>query len=163
MEVIKKEINLQCYTSTSELSVADRNLLAEAKEALKTAYAPYSKFYVGCALLLANGVVVRGSNQENIAFPSGLCAERVAIFYAGAQYPDIAIIAMAITVKAADYVVDKPAMSCGACLQSLSEYEMKQKQPMRTILQGETGDIYISEQGTLSFLPFQFVMDELRR
>jgi len=163
MDLIKKEIVLQSYEAISDLDAADQMLLQEAKEALKTAYAPYSKFYVGCALLLANGKIVRGSNQENIAFPSGLCAERVAVFHAGSEYPDVLITGMAITVKAADYLVAQPAMSCGACLQSLSEYEMKQRQPIRTILQGETGAIFISEQGTRSFLPFQFEMEQLKR
>lgn len=163
MNLIKKEVVLQCFASIAELTEADRNLLQEARKALKTAYSPYSKFNVGCALLLANGKIVKGSNQENIAFPSGLCAERVAIFYAGSEFPGEAILAMAITVKATDYIVSAPAMSCGACLQSICEYESKQGLPIRTILQGETGDIYISEQGTLAFLPFQFKMDALKR
>ncbi len=163
MELIKKESVLQRYASITNLTENDANLLIEAREALKSAYAPYSKFNVGCALLLANGKIVKGSNQENIAFPSGLCAERVAIFHAGSEYPDVTILAMAITVKADDFVVSSPGMSCGACLQSICEYEAKQNQPIRTILQGETGDIYISELGTLAFLPFQFKMDELKR
>ncbi len=163
MDLIKKELVLQRYATAEEMPEADQMLLMEAKQALRTAYAPYSKFFVGCSLLLGNGKIVRGSNQENIAFPSGLCAERVAIFHAGSEYPDMPILAMAITVKATDYLVDSPAMSCGACLQSISEYETKQQQPIRTILQGETGDIYIAEQGTLAFLPFQFKMDVLRK
>ncbi len=163
MDLIKKEILLQRYTSAAELTAADRTLLNAAKDAIQLAYAPYSAFYVGCALLLANGEIIKGSNQENIAFPSGLCAERVAIFYAGSTYPGVTIVSMAITVKATEQVVAEPAMSCGACLQSISEYEMRQKQPIRTILQGEIGDIYISEIGTRSFLPFQFEMESLKR
>ncbi len=162
MEEISKKSVVQKYASEGELPEEDRSLLQEAKAAVPTSYAPYSKFHVGCALLLANGKVIRGSNQENIAFPSGLCAERVAIFYAGATYPDVPVVAMAITAKAEDYEVKMPVMSCGACLQSISEYEMKFHQPIRMILQGETGDIYIAE-GTKTFLPFQFWVEELKR
>lgn len=153
---------MQSLSSDAELSIEDRSLLAEAKKALDTAYAPYSKFRVGCAVKLANGKVVMGSNQENIAFPSGLCAERVAVFHAGATYPGVSIESIAITVKADDYVVDKPVMSCGACLQSMSEYELRQQQPIRVILQGETGEIYLAN-GLRTFMPFMFWIDELRK
>jgi cytidine deaminase len=111
-------------------------------------------------LLLDNGVVIQGSNQENIAFPSGLCAERVAVFSAGAQYPDVPIIAIAITVKAEDYEVKNPITSCGACLQSMSEYEVKFNRPMRIILRGETGAIWVAE-GLKTFMPFMFYVEEL--
>ncbi|MBC7383691.1 MAG: cytidine deaminase [Bacteroidia bacterium] len=163
MDQIKKESVLLRFSNIEELTQSDRKLLLLAREAVDSSYAPYSKFYVGCALLLANGVVIKGSNQENIAYPSGLCAERVAIFYAGSTYPDVAVIAMAITAKANLYEVKSPVMSCGACLQSISEYEVKFKQPIRTILQGETGEIYVSEKGTAAFLPFQFFIEELKR
>lgn len=162
MDQIKKESVLIRYSSINELSTADQFLLNEAKQAAEKAYAPYSKFNVGCALLLENGVLVRGSNQENIAYPSGLCAERVAIFYAGSEYPDVPVLTMAITVKAQNYIVDEPIMSCGACLQSISEYEMKFDKPIRMILQGETGEIFISENGTHAFLPFQFFVKQLK-
>lgn len=162
MEEIKKESVVLKYSSFEELPDADKALLLQARESVKTSYAPYSKFHVGCALRLNNGKVIQGSNQENIAYPSGLCAERVAIFSAGANYPDQPVQAMAITVKADDYVVDEPIMSCGACLQSMSEFEIKFKQPMRIILQGETGDIYVAE-GLRTFMPFMFWVDELKR
>jgi len=162
MEEIKKESVVQKYSSFDELPDADKALLLQARESVKTSYAPYSKFHVGCALRLNNGKVIHGSNQENIAYPSGLCAERVAIFSAGANYPDQPVQAIAITVKADDYVVDEPIMSCGACLQSMSEFEMKFEQPMRIILQGETGDIYVAE-GLRTFMPFMFWVDELKR
>jgi cytidine deaminase len=162
MEYIKKESIVQRYNSIEELPQADQQLLTDAKAAVKGAYAPYSKFNVGCALRLTNGIVVKGNNQENIAYPSGLCAERVAIFYAGATYPDIPVESMAITVKANGYVVNEPIMSCGACLQSMSEYELKYHKPMRIILQGETGDIYVAE-GLRNFMPFMFWVDELRK
>ncbi|MFN5885776.1 MAG: cytidine deaminase family protein, partial [Bacteroidota bacterium] len=116
MEEIRRESVVKRYASYAELSHEDVALLKEAKEAVHNSYAPYSQFYVGCALLLQNGVVIKGSNQENMAYPSGLCAERVAIFHAGATYPDVPVMAMAITVKAADFEVKEPIMSCGACL-----------------------------------------------
>ena len=91
MSEIRRESVLKRYTDINELSTSDRDLLQEAKNAVETSYAPYSNFHVGCALQLNNGVIVKGSNQENIAYPSGLCAERVAIFSAGANYPNEAV------------------------------------------------------------------------
>lgn len=161
MSEIRRESILKRYTDINELNETDRMLLAEARKAVATSYAPYSNFHVGCALQLNNGVIVKGSNQENIAYPSGLCAERVAIFSAGATYPNEAVKTMAITVKADKFKVTEPIMSCGACLQSMSEYEIRFKQPMRVILQGETGDIYIAE-GLKNFMPFMFWSDELK-
>lgn len=161
MEEIKKISTIQSYAHEDELPIADKRLLDLARQAVESSYAPYSHFHVGCALELNNGTIIKGSNQENIAYPSGLCAERVAVFSAGANYPNEPIKSIAITVKAQDYVVNEPIMSCGACLQSMSEYELKFKQPMRVILQGETGDIYIAE-GLKTFLPFMFWVDELK-
>ncbi|MCZ2140692.1 MAG: cytidine deaminase [Bacteroidia bacterium] len=162
MEEIKKESILIQYNSIQELDEVDRALLLKAKEAVHTSYAPYSKFHVGCALQLNNDVIITGSNQENIAYPSGLCAERVAIFSAGATYPDQPVKTIAITVKAEDYIVTEPIMSCGACLQSMSEYEIKFKQPIRVLLQGEKGVIYVAN-GLRTFMPFMFWVDELKR
>jgi cytidine deaminase len=161
MEEIKKESVIRKYASVSELDENDRQLLEQAKRAVSTSYAPYSKFHVGAALILENGVVISGSNQENIAYPSGLCAERVAIFHAGAAYPDVPVVAMAVTAKAEDFEMKEPVMSCGACLQSMSEFELKFGRPIRIILQGETGDIYIAE-GLRTFMPFMFWVNELR-
>lgn len=162
MKEIKKESVVLQYDSEEELNESDRQLLQLAKEAVHTSYAPYSKFHVGCALRLNNGVIVKGSNQENIAYPSGLCAERVAIFSAGASFPNEPVHSIAITVKADGYEVNEPIMSCGACLQSMSEFEIKSKQPMRIILKGETGVIYVAE-GLRTFMPFMFWVDELKR
>lgn len=161
MEIITKESVLKKYNTTAELTTDDQQLLDLAKKAIATSYAPYSKFHVGCALLLNNGVIVSGSNQENIAYPSGLCAERVAIFSAGANYPNVPVKAMAISVKAEQFEVKEPIMSCGACLQSLSEYEIKFNQPMHIILQGETGAIYVAD-GLSTFMPFMFWLNELQ-
>ncbi len=161
MEEIRKESVVKKYDSYTELEEGDMALLKLAKEAVHSSYAPYSKFHVGCALRLKNGKIIKGSNQENIAYPSGLCAERVAIFHAGSEYPDEPVMAMAITVKADDYEVKEPITSCGACLQSMSEYELKFNQPIRVILQGETGAVWIAE-GLRTFMPFMFWVDELK-
>lgn len=161
MEEIRKESVLYKFSKPEDLTELDRQLLQKAKEAVTTSYAPYSRFHVGCALVLENGVVVKGSNQENIAYPSGLCAERVAIFHAGSAYPDVPVKAMAITAKAESFEIKEPVMSCGACLQSMSEYELKFNKPIRIILQGETGDIYIAE-GLKTFMPYMFWQEELR-
>ncbi len=160
MEIIKKEAIIHKYNSETELTEEDQNLLLKANEAAKNAYAPYSKFNVGCALLLENGEIVLGNNQENIAYPSGLCAERTAIFYAGANFPKTPIMAMAITAFSNNYEVNQPVMPCGACLQSISEFELRFTNPIKIILQGNIGPIYIAN-GINTFLPFQFFIKEL--
>jgi len=162
MDKIKHESILYTYTHPNELKQEDRTLLLEAKAAVNNSYAPYSKFHVGCAVLLENGIIIRGSNQENIAYPSGLCAERVAIFHAGASFPDVPVKSIAVTVKAENYIVNNPITSCGACLQSMSEFELKFNKSIRIILQGETGIIWIAE-GLRTFMPFMFWVDELRK
>ena len=161
MHKITKVIELETYPNEEFLNEQDAMLLKRAKEVLLNAYAPYSKFLVGCALLLQNGEIVIGSNQENAAYPSGLCAERVAVFYAGAAFPNQKIIAMAITAKSPSKQLNYPIPSCGACLQSLSEYEKRYQTPIRTILQGETGEVYVAANGTQTVLPFQFSAKEL--
>ena len=124
-----KEINistqLQVYDDSSELTEDIQSLMKAAVKARENAYAPYSKFNVGAALLLDNGEVVIGSNQENASYPSGLCAERTAVYYAGAKYPNSKIIKMAITASSQNQITDSPIPPCGACRQSISEYEIK--------------------------------------
>lgn len=163
METIRKTSEIKSFATRWQLSDTEQRLLEAAREAMTQAYAPYSGFQVGCALLLKDGTVVTGNNQENIAFPSGLCAERVAIFAAGANHPGATITHMAITAHASEFEVAQPVLSCGACLQSISEYERRQGLPIRIILQGETGPVWIAEQGTQTFLPFQFHVKELRK
>ncbi len=160
MEIVKRESIIQQFDNMEELNNASKNLLLSAKEAAKNAYAPYSKFNVGCALLLENGEIILGNNQENIAYPSGLCAERTAVFYAGANFPNIPIKMLAVTAFAKSYEVSQPVMPCGACLQSMSEFELRFSKPIEIILQGNSGPIYVAE-GTKTFLPFQFFIKEL--
>jgi len=130
-------------------------LMDQAIEARGNAYAPYSNFQVGAAVLLENGVIVLGNNQENAAYPSGLCAERVAIFYAGANYPGVAIKAVAISANAALQPLEKPAAPCGNCRQSMAEYEQKQQSPMAVFFMGASGSVILCES-VLHLLPFAF-------
>ncbi len=132
---------LEIYESLEELSKVDQKLMRTAVEARKNAYAPYSNFQVGAALLLENGEVVIGNNQENACYPAGLCAERVAIFQAGAKYPGVVITSIAISATSMNYQVDTPAAPCGNCRQSISEYEVKQKQPIQLLMMGEVGEV----------------------
>nr|WP_320118489.1 cytidine deaminase [uncultured Marinifilum sp.] len=125
------------YDSIEELSQEDQLLVNNAKEAAHRSYAPYSKFNVGAALQLENGEIVQGNNQENSAYPSGLCAERVAIFYANAQYPDIPVKAIAITARSNGSFSERPIPPCGSCRQVLLETEDRYKQPIKVILYGE--------------------------
>lgn len=141
MQKQKLSFELTIFDECAELSQGDQDLISRAVAARKNAYAPYSKFQVGSAVLMENGQVVIGSNQENASYPSGLCAERVAVFQAGALYPGVSIKTVAITASSINHVVDSPAAPCGNCRQSMLEYETKQKQPIRLLLMGETGKV----------------------
>jgi cytidine deaminase len=141
--------------SLSELEVADRELLEKAAEACDSAYAPYSSFQVGAALLLENGEIVCGSNQENAAYPSGLCAERVAMFAASAQYPGVAFKSIAITAKSKKFSINYPVSPCGACRQVMAEYENLGKNSFKVLLKGEHGKIIIV-RNISSLLPLAF-------
>ncbi len=140
--------------SPLDLDPEDRDLLFEAHEAASKAYAPYSSFQVGGAVRLANGVVVRGSNQENMAYPSGMCGERVAVFAAGAQHPDVVMTAVAIASPSPNALAHA-FMPCGGCRQVLVEAERRQGIPLRIILQVRDEDVMISESA-LNLMPFAF-------
>lgn len=143
------------FESVEQLPNDIQNLMAEAIAIRKNAYAPYSKFRVGAALLLDNGKIVLGSNQENAAYPSGLCAERVAVFQAGAVYPDSKILKMAITAASDTNQTTSPIPPCGSCRQSIAEYEIKQEAPIEIYFMGEIGVIYKSDS-LKNLLPFMF-------
>ena len=149
------------YESQAELNEEDNRLIIEAKESMKNAYAPYSHFHVGAAVLLENGIIQRGNNQENAAYPTGLCAERVAIFAAGANFPGIPIKMIAVTASSKQFHVDKPVAPCGACRQAIAEYEHLHKKNIRVIMSGETGKV-IAADSISSLLPFQFNGDDLK-
>jgi len=143
------------FENVSQLTLNDRNLMEKAVEAREKAYAPYSNFKVGCALLLDNGEIVLGNNQENAAYPSGMCAERVAIWKAGSEYPNMKVKKLAITAASATIKVTKPVGPCGACRQTLSEYEINQKENIEILFMGEVGEI-VKMDSLLSLLPFSF-------
>jgi len=147
--------NFYIYNSQSELDKDDRQLMAEAHKAVANAYAPYSHFHVGAAVLLSNGEVVLGNNQENAAYPSGMCAERVAIWSAASRFPDEKVMKIAIAVKSSMKEVTKPVAPCGACRQTLLEYEVKQKTPISIFFMGETGKV-IKSNSLNDLLPFTF-------
>ena len=129
-------IDYQEFSSVSEMTPEDQELVAAAIEAQKGSYSPYSHFQVGAALKLANGLIVRGANQENAAYPSGLCAERTAMFWAGANYPDIPMDTLAIAGSDHGVLCESPASPCGACRQVMAEYQKKHGNPMKIILVG---------------------------
>lgn len=124
------------FDSIDELEAKDRELAQAAVEATAQAYAPYSKFNVGAAVLFEDGVIVKGANQENAAYPSGLCAERTALFYASASRPDKAMVAIAIAAGQDGQLCDMPATPCGACRQVMAQYQLKSGLPMRVLLVG---------------------------
>jgi len=155
MRKIEVSTSATIYTDISELSVEDNQLMVKAIEARKKAYAPYSKFNVGAALLLENGEIILGNNQESAAYPSGMCAERVAIWKAGSMYPEMKIKKLAITASSTITKVDKPIGPCGACRQTLSEYEINQKEPFSVLFMGEFGEV-VKTESLLSLLPFSF-------
>lgn len=154
-----KEINIttkfDVFENVNELPKDIQSLMTEAIEIRKKAYAPYSQFRVGAAILLDNGKIVLGSNQENAAYPSGLCAERVAIFYAGANYPEAKILKIAISATSDINVNTTPIPPCGSCRQSIAEYESKQESPIEMYFMGEIGEIYKSDS-LKNLLPFTF-------
>lgn len=155
MKKIEINTSFTAFQSVKELPQEVADLMQKAIEIRKKAYAPYSKFKVGAALLLDNGQIVLGSNQENAAYPSGLCAERVAIFHSGAIYPDAKIIKMAISAASDTNPTLTPIPPCGGCRQSISEYEFKQNTPIEVYFMGESGEVYKSDS-IKNLLPLSF-------
>jgi len=152
---IKIEINLEVFESVSELPISIQNLMNKAHEARKNAYAPYSNFGVGAALQIDSGEIITGNNQENAAYPSGLCAERVAIFYAGSQHPNMVVSAMALTAGSIKKNNETPIPPCGACRQVLAEYEVKQEQPIEIYFMGKSGKV-VKSNSVKDLLPLIF-------
>ncbi len=138
-----------------ELYIQDRQLIESAKQATQQSYAPYSQFHVGAAVLLEDGTTITGTNQENAAYPSGLCAERTALFYASSAHPDKAIVALAIAAHTKGEFTSNPISPCGACRQVMLEIEQRQARPIRTLLYGTEG-VYVIEDGVRELLPLTF-------
>lgn len=158
-----KQINLTTKItvySYDECTEVEKSLIDAAKEATSNAYAPYSNFHVGAALLLENGEIVTGNNQENAAYPSGLCAERTAVFYANAQYPDQKIEAIAVAAFYNGQFTDDLISPCGSCRQVLLEVESRYNSPVKILLY-KKGEVYMADSMS-SLMPLSFTKDALK-
>ena len=151
-EKLQYVISVDVFENTKQLPVDEFALIQEATKAMHKAYAPYSKFKVGAAVLLENGKIITGNNQENAAYPSGICAERVAIFYAGSQYPNVAVKKIAVIC---DVEADQPLTPCGACRQAIAEYEQQHNKKIRLIMATTKGKIFCANS-IETLLPFMF-------
>ena len=161
---MKKEeyqFEFEVFDSAEELSGPDSWLVNEARGVTEAAYAPYSNFNVGAVAKMANGEIVAGTNQENASYPVGLCAERVLLSSAATLYPNIAIDTIAISYNNNNGDSDHPISPCGICRQSLSEYEERTKQPIRLILSGMEGKVYVIKKSS-HLLPLSFGSEDLK-
>ena len=159
-----RKVDLQIFVEIyprPELDDADQTLFREAREATKSSYSPYSNFCVGAALRLEDGTIMRGSNQENAAFPSGLCAERTAVFSAAVQHPGKRIDAIAIVACPAESGQFVPISPCGSCRQVLLEYEQKQGAPMRVLMDGDNDQVTVFPSAA-ALLPNGFSAEHLQ-
>lgn len=154
-QTISISSQLDLYEDWSELPASFQHLAGKAREACEKAYAPYSNFFVGAALLLSDGQIITGNNQENAAYPSGVCAERTAFYWAGANYPQARILAAAVAARRADSQAFLPITPCGACRQAMLEYEVKQGTPIPLLLDAGNGQ-WIVAPSIGSLLPLKF-------
>jgi cytidine deaminase len=159
MKEIQLEYKVRSYQSLDELPEISRELILTAREAARRAYAPYSGYRVGAAVLLENGEFITGNNQENAAYPSGLCAERTALFYASSKYPDVAILALAVTALSNERLPESFAKPCGGCRQVIAEYEDRSGKPIEIILDGSSAIMVM--EGIDTLLPFRFKKEEM--
>jgi len=160
--MIEKKITTTFYqTNKNSLSKEENSLVDLSINSLKSAYAPYSGFMVGTAVLLENGEIISGNNQENVAYPSGLCAERVAIYYAGAKFPDVKIKKIAISAVSKKFNFTDVVSPCGSCRQAIAEYEVKQDENIKILLHHPNDDIIIVNSVS-DLLPFMFKSKALK-
>ncbi len=152
--------SVEVYNSSEELPPADAALLASAREVTKQAYAPYSNFLVGAVAILSNGERVVGTNQENASYPVGICAERVLLSAISSRYPGMPVDAIAISYNNLNGESDHPISPCGICRQSLAEYEERTKNPIRIIMSGMKGEVYVIEKAR-QLLPLFFSASDL--
>ncbi len=162
MQTREIKIKITTFSGLSELPEEEQRLLQQAVKSVSQSYAPYSEFHVGAAVLLDNGKIICGSNQENAAYPSGLCAERVALFYANSKYPDSKVKILAIAARADHFHIDKPISPCGTCRQVIAETENRQQSKIRIIMQGESGPVNRTE-GIENLLPLTFYEEKLKK
>lgn len=163
MLIIMREMILQTSVKVytyDEFSAEDRQLIDAARKATERSYAPYSKFNVGAAVRLVDGTVVTGNNQENAAYPSGLCAERTTLFWANAQYPDVAVDTIVIAARSEGGELQVPIPPCGACRQVILEVEKRYNRTIRIVLYGKR-ECYVIEDGIKALLPLCFDSDFL--
>ena len=161
--MIKRDISITLleYNSLSEMNESERQLIDLAKAATEGSYAPYSKFHVGAAVLMDNGEIISGSNQENAAYPSGLCAERVALFYANSKFPKIKVNTIAIAARTNGSFTKLPIPPCGSCRQVMLETENRFNTPIKIILFGENNILVIESASFL--LPIGFREDFFKK
>jgi cytidine deaminase len=161
--MVKKDITISLieYQSITEMNEADKQLIGQAKSATMNSYAPYSKFHVGAAILLDNGEIILGSNQENAAYPSGLCAERVALFFANSKYPENKVVAIGIAARTNGEFTSSPIPPCGSCRQVMLETESRFKQAIKIILYGNEKTLVIESASYL--LPISFGNEFLKK
>jgi cytidine deaminase len=152
--------NIKVYQSIEDLNHEDLELMNAAHKISKDAYAPYSNFYVGAAIRMDNGEICVGNNQENAAYPSGICAERVAIFSASAMHPNLVVKKIAVVAHSNQFLIDKPVSPCGSCRQVLAEYESKFKSNIKLLMMGETGKVYEIDS-IKEILPLMFTAEDL--
>jgi cytidine deaminase len=162
MKIRNIHIRIEEYETEKSLEKLEADLLSMANEAIKGSYAPYSEFNVGVAVLLENGEIILGSNQENAAYPSGLCAERVAIFHAKSKYPNIKVKLIAITASSDNFITKSPITPCGACRQVIAETESRQNDKIRIIMKGQEG-IVQAVNGIENLLPLMFKEEQLKK
>jgi cytidine deaminase len=160
MQKVNLNVSVAVYADETELPPAEQSLLESARQATYRSYAPYSHFHVGAAVLLEDGTVITANNQENAAFPSGSCAEQSAIYWVGANYPDEPIAAIAVVARPGTGSVFKPVAPCGACRQSLLEYEHRQGRPIRLLMLGPGREVVVSES-IANLLPVKFGAGDL--
>lgn len=161
MKEQKFEFSFHVYDSSDALNEEDRQLLTEARNATRNSYAPYSNFFVGASAKLSNGTMVTGSNQENASYPVGTCAERVLLGTVSSLHPNEAIETMAISYQTKAMKSDHPISPCGMCRQALQEFEGRMKKPIRLILGGMEGKIYVIQSAS-QLLPLAFTNKELK-
>lgn len=161
MQLKQVQFSVEVYGSFAELPVGDAELLSAAREITQAAYAPYSNFFVGAAARLENGIVIKGTNQENASYPVAICAERTLMGAAATQYPGIAIEAMAISYDNKNGESIKPISPCGVCRQMLAEFEDRTGRAIKIILGGLTGEVYIIHTAK-DLLPLTFTSDDLK-
>ncbi len=157
---IRVDVFLEEYDSASQLPNESQTLINQARDYCTKAYAPYSNLQVGAAVLLENGQIISGSNQENAASPSGLCAERVALFAAAAKYPGIVIMKLAVSAIKQGQIIHKTVAPCGGCCQVISEYQTRQNQPIEIIMEGHQGKVQVARSIDM-LLPFNFSVKHL--